>query len=109
MRKFSRWMPPPRQHPVTLAGWIVLATLLAGFVGVVVAWPLVMIPVGIMVIVAAVHTVVDNRRLRRMAAERANEDIGSFARGFDRRAEPFDPWVVRAQWPTGPPPLRPAG
>jgi hypothetical protein len=26
------------------------------------------------------------------------EDIGTFARGFDRRAEPFDPRVVRAVW-----------
>lgn len=34
----------------------------------------------------------------RLAAERSGEDIGTFALAFDRRAEPFDPWVVRATW-----------
>ena len=42
----------------------------------------------------------------------AGEDIGTFARAFDRRSEPFDPWVVRATWDALLPycgfPLRPA-
>jgi hypothetical protein len=38
------------------------------------------------------------RHIGRMAAERRAENIGTFARAFDRRAEPFDPWVLRATW-----------
>jgi hypothetical protein len=58
----------------------------------------------------------NNRRLRRLASGRIGEDIGTFARAFDRRAEPFDPRVVRATWdalrpyttfPGGSVPLRP--
>jgi len=38
------------------------------------------------------------RHLRRLAAGRVGEDIGTFARAFDRRTCSFDPWVVRATW-----------
>jgi hypothetical protein len=38
------------------------------------------------------------RRLRRLVAERPREDIGTFARAFDRRGESFSPHVVRAVW-----------
>jgi hypothetical protein len=38
------------------------------------------------------------RRLRALAAARPNENIGTFARGFDRHDPAFDPWVVRAIW-----------
>jgi hypothetical protein len=38
------------------------------------------------------------RHMRRLASEREGEDIGTFARAFDRHSEPFDPWVVRATW-----------
>ena len=34
----------------------------------------------------------------RLADARVGEDIGTFARAFDRRAPEFDPWVVRAVW-----------
>ena len=37
-------------------------------------------------------------RLRRVSDERQGEDIGTFAKAFDRRAPEFDPWVVRAVW-----------
>lgn len=39
-----------------------------------------------------------DRRLRRVSVERQGEDIGSFAKAFDRRAPEFDPWVIRAVW-----------
>jgi hypothetical protein len=39
-----------------------------------------------------------DRHLARLARERAGEDIGTFARAFNRRAPTFDPWVVRAVW-----------
>lgn len=35
-------------------------------------------------------------RLRRLAAERAGQDIGHFARDFERRS--VDPWVIRATY-----------
>jgi hypothetical protein len=38
------------------------------------------------------------RHLRRLVEQRPGEDIGTFARAFDRHIEPFDPWVVRATW-----------
>jgi hypothetical protein len=118
MRKFSRWMPPPRREPMTLAGWAVLTAILAGSVAAAIAWP---VPVGIflgpLIIWIVAFNVLHNGELRRLAAQRAGEDIGSFARHFDRRAEPFDPWVVRATWdalqpwarfPGGRLPLRPS-
>src|SRR4030095_4437057 len=47
----------------------------------------------------------------RLSKERTGEDIGTFARAFDRRSESFDPWVVRATWEALQPyvsfPLRP--
>ena len=43
----------------------------------------------------------DVRKVRSLAAARTSEDIGTFARAFDRRgAAPFDPWAVRAVWTT---------
>lgn len=108
MRRFSRWMPPmPPPPPMTLKAWLILAGLLS-----VLLFPVVIAavesPVAVAVTLAAVFglflvlllvgIIEGNRRLRRLAVERAGEDIGSFARSFDRRKEPFDPWVVRATW-----------
>jgi hypothetical protein len=39
-----------------------------------------------------------NRQMRAVAAHRPGEDIGSFARAFNRRRPDFDPWVIRAVW-----------
>jgi hypothetical protein len=41
---------------------------------------------------------VNRRYIRRLAEQRRGEGIGTFARAFDRRVDPFDPWVVRATW-----------
>jgi hypothetical protein len=38
------------------------------------------------------------RRFGRLARQRKGEDIGTFARAFDRRGKDFDPLVVRAVW-----------
>ena len=96
---------------------MVLSVFLAGLVAAAVAWPVGMgIVIGILTLWTVTLYVADNRRFRRLAGERAGEDIGSFARVFDRRSEPFDPWVVRATWdalqdvgsiPGGRLPLRP--
>jgi hypothetical protein len=80
MRRFSRWMPRASTPPDPVFEWALLALLFPAI------WPFLLL------------TCVRNRRLRRLAAERAGEDIGTFARAFDRRAEPFDPWVIRATW-----------
>jgi len=103
MRRFSRWMPPATRTQASLVGrlvgWLVLVAFLATAVAVIVAWP---IAVGIFLGAFVVITVVANnarhRRLRRLAAARIGEDIGTFARAFDRRTSSFDPWVVRATW-----------
>jgi hypothetical protein len=98
MRTFSRWMPPLEERRSTLLGWVVLAVLAVGVVAAEVVWPLMrLIAVGVKTWVI-ICNVVTSRHLRRLAARRSGEDIGSFARAFDRRTRPFDPWVVRATW-----------
>jgi hypothetical protein len=80
---------------IGLEDWLLLSALVAAAI----AWPF---PVGVIfcVLVVACVTVpwIDNRRLRRLAAERTREDIGTFAVAFDPCTEPFDPEVVRAVW-----------
>ncbi len=109
MRIFSRFMPPLRSDrypPVTITGWLVLAimagvgvTALGFCVGMIVKAPvasaIVLLAFGFLM---AFGTWSANRAERAVARERQGEDIGSFARGLDRRSEPFDPWVVRAVW-----------
>src|SRR5262249_24817516 len=53
---------------------------------------------GTILICMAIGAQVNGRRLRRLAEQRPSEDIGTFARAFDRRTEPFEPWLVRATW-----------
>jgi hypothetical protein len=105
LRKFSRWMPPLRPElypPVSITGWIVLTTLAGGILAAIVA-AFVKNPVlgGIIFLFPLLLMIVGNafnRYDRRLADERKGEDIGTFARAFARRSEPFDPWVVRATW-----------
>jgi hypothetical protein len=66
---------------MSVVGWLFFIALLA------VAWPLLLL--GWFVLRRHHHHLLD---------QRPGEDIGTFARAFDRRAEPFDPWVVRATW-----------
>ncbi len=106
MRKFSRWMPPAPDPRTGILDWLMFAGIVAGIGAAIVAWPKTMVFVGVvigaLVAVIVLLTVImkpfHDRSLRRRAAERTNEDIGTFARGFDRRAANFDPWVVRASW-----------
>ena len=98
---FSRWMPrsePPQGGTTSRVSFAVLclAALWA-------LWYLAHHPVGAAVTSAFVGAVwlvgrLLDRRLARLARERVGEDIGTFARAFDRRATTFDPWVVRAVW-----------
>jgi hypothetical protein len=74
-------MPPRREEEPSVLGWLFLIFFWAAL------WPILI-----------VLYVANRRRLCRLASERAGEDIGTFARAFDQRSEPFDPWVVRATW-----------
>lgn len=80
MRTFSRWMPPvPKEN--SIVAWCLIIAIYAAF------WP----------ILIFCHLAI-RRHMRRLASERVGEDIGTFVRAFDRRSEPFDPWVLRATW-----------
>jgi hypothetical protein len=88
MRPFSRWMPKPDTPGVSAVGWLIVAFVLPIFILLLaVTWPLMLFGRFFL-----------NRHFRRLLSERPGEDIGTFARAFDRRTQPFDPWVVRAVW-----------
>src|SRR5438552_6122826 len=92
-------MPPATKPPNTLANWLALGGLIAAVIAALVAWPMAAgLVILFCVISITVGTCQHREWLRRLAVERRGEDIGTFARGFDRRSEPFDPWVVRATW-----------
>lgn len=99
-RQFSRWMHPLPQSTPGIAGWVAI-----GVIGAALIFVLLRYPVATLITTGAVAlaSVISERRrtihVRKIAASRPNEDIGSFARAFDRRgAPPFDPWAVRAVW-----------
>ena len=66
-----------------------------------VAWlcftkPVALIIVSFIIICLVIATIKDNKRLRAIAAERAGDNICTFARAFDRRT--VDPWTIRAAY-----------
>jgi hypothetical protein len=115
MGTISRWMgplPEPRWTPAGVGGAAALgAALLAGaYFSAGFRWVLLALAAW-----TALLNVGRGRTLRRLAAERPGEDIGTFARAFDRRA--VDPRVIRGVWDAlqahegrraRPVPLRPA-
>jgi hypothetical protein len=99
-RRFSRWMPPLSPHPSTsILAWIVSAALAAIIVTAVITNPIV---AGIVASFFLLPRILANRSAdreeHRLLDDRKGEDIGTFARAFDRGSEPFDPWVVQATW-----------
>ena len=48
------------------------------------------------IIYLVIATIKDNKRLRRIAADRVGDNICTFARAFDRRT--VDPWTIRAAY-----------
>ena len=98
MPTFSRCMAPPRQSMNRLAAWslFLLLTALTVTAAAYTEWGKFML--GALWVIWIVGAVTNRRQLQRLAQGRENEDIGSFARSFDRRREPFDPHVVRAVW-----------
>lgn len=97
MRIFSRNMPNPPEVPWTTSAFVAVG---AGVVfAAVVLWfavaePIFGLTLAGLAVVGFVLQRRSDRRLRRMAADRAGENICSFVRAFDRRT--VDPWVLRA-------------
>ena len=95
---FSRWMPPYEHASLGPRGRFVLAVVALGALIVLALHPsAAVIALGVVGFLALV-TLLLNGRISRWASDRAGENIGTFARAFDRRAPTFDPWVVRAVW-----------
>jgi hypothetical protein len=84
--------PKRRLGPISL---LFLALLLVGYVYVLAKYPLWV--VGVTLVLVGVTVLLNlrmKRHLARLAASRAEDDICTFARAFDRRS--VDPWVLRA-------------
>ena len=102
MGTISRWMPVVPPRPMGRRHWFVAAAVATVPIGGL-AWALYLHPWFWLLVLAAVALILYgsssySRHLRQLAAARTEEDIGTFARAFDRRGEPFDPWVARAVW-----------
>jgi len=96
-RRLSRWMQPAPEPP-RVHGWLLIVAFCGALAAFVVWSEAGWMIVGIFATVATVATLVHRRRVKVLAIARAGEDIGTFARRFDHRREPFDPRVVRAVW-----------
>ncbi len=98
--RFSRWIGPLPQPKQGLAGWVVLTLIAAALLFAFVAHPIASSSiVAGLVLLAIVDERTRSRRVIAIANERIEEDIGSFARAFDRRTcEVLDPWAIRAVW-----------
>jgi len=94
-------IPEPSGHWSAAPLGVLLGTgLVAALV-----YALVTHPVGTLaaaVVLTALGTLSHRRWTRQfavLAEQRASEDIGSFARAFNRRSgDPLDPWAIRAVW-----------
>jgi hypothetical protein len=90
MRRFSRWMPALAEPAGTAGERIIIWCLVV---------PLVVLLLPFLLLNALLGKFfAEEDYFLRLAAERKGEDIGTFAQAFDRHAEPFDPWVIRATW-----------
>jgi hypothetical protein len=102
-------MPPLTGEPLTWKGYLVLAGLAAlgvtliVFVEACLVLTLAAAIGGFALVVLAgpfyiCAYVCDRRYVAALVAERQGEDIGTFARFFDRHSKNFDTWVIRATW-----------
>ncbi|HEY2855161.1 MAG TPA: hypothetical protein VGJ18_20050 [Gemmatimonadaceae bacterium] len=98
--RFSRWIGPLPERQPGVTGWLVLTAIAGGLLALLLAQP---VP-GLSILAAFDAATLLSQRMRRrwvcpMTNDRVNEDIGSLARAFDRRAaDPLDPWAIRAVW-----------
>jgi hypothetical protein len=92
-------MPPPTANNAwELKAKIAVAVLVAGGIVSITFWPAARLVAAIFIACLVTAWWLSDRRMRRVAFGRQTEDIGSFAKAFDRRRPDFDPWVVRAVW-----------
>lgn len=98
MRKLSRWMPAAR-NVIKVPVWFIPSFVVLGITLLALFAPMqYALVLTAFVLIVYLGSVTIKRRLRRLAESRQGEDIGTFARSFNRRDEPFDPRVVRATW-----------
>ena len=100
MRKLSRWMPRYEAPRPVLTPWHrIFASALALLAIAGLVWsPGFRFAVACLVIGTAGVWFWYDRRMARLSRQRQGEDIGTFARSFDRRGKDYDPLVVRAVW-----------
>jgi hypothetical protein len=98
MRRFSRWMSPAEKVPWGPKAKAVLIILLIAIIVLMVLCQSVRIVMLIVIAILVLGWWLLDRRMRKLAASRPGEDIGSFAGSFDRHRPDFDPWVIRAVW-----------
>lgn len=91
-------MTPLNSSPTVRVRPEILVVSFGGALGFVAASPLVTLVAAAWAVTVAVVSDVLESRLARRARDRSGEDIGTFARSFDRRSTVFDPWVIRAVW-----------
>lgn len=92
-------MPPAPRRGFPWGDWAVWAVYMSGLVVFALWNPLGwLVVVGVMGLQFLSHRT-ETQQWQRRAAARADDDIGTFARAFDRRGpEPFAPRVIRAVW-----------
>lgn len=76
------WMP---FLPLFFAAWLVTMTT---------RHPVALLPIGLLLIVTILKGFRRESRIRLLTLEREHDDIGTFAKSFDRRQT--DPWILRA-------------
>jgi hypothetical protein len=98
--RFSRWIGPVPVAKPSIIGWLVLAAVVAAILSVFVAHPMITgTGLGALILITIVAQHKRTVRLHGIAQDRKGEDIGSFARSFNRRdGSQLDPWAIRAVW-----------
>jgi hypothetical protein len=90
----SRHMPAIPEHKTKPIAYVLLVLFVSGLFGLCWAKPFAGLIIALLAITGWVFSLVEKRRLRKMADARNEESICSFARSFDRHS--VDMWIVRA-------------
>lgn len=94
MRTLSRWMPaaPVRTNPPW--AWPIVGLFALGLLYLIYSVPWLAVLLGGIALFTWVGSLIHARHFRRLAAARADESIGTFARSLDCRQT--DTWILRA-------------
>ncbi len=90
----SRYLPAYVSEPVSLRAKAFLVAFLVGLVYAIWNEPDLLSVLGGLVLLGVILQWKGNRVLKRLAAERKDESICTFARSFDRKV--VDTWIIRA-------------